>query len=100
MDARDWDERYREKPLLWSAGPNRFIEEELADLEPGTVLDVACGEGRNSVWLARRGWDVTGVDFSPVALDRAREMASRADVMVTWEEVDILEWDPAAPLTW
>lgn len=94
MDAADWDDRYREKPLLWSAGPNRFVEEELAGLEPGTALDVASGEGRNAVWLASRGWQVTGVDFSPVALERARRMAAEASVPVEWVEADILDWDP------
>lgn len=94
MDARDWDERYGEKPLLWSKGPNRFVAEELADLEPGSALDVACGEGRNAVWLAEQGWEVTGVDFSSVALERARRMAEEQEVEVRWVEADIHDWDP------
>lgn len=94
MDAQEWDARYQEKPLLWSAGPNRFVEEELAELDPGSGLDVACGEGRNAVWLAGRGWDVTGVDFSAVALERARRMAVDRGVDVTWVEADVLEWQP------
>lgn len=94
MDARDWDERYGEKPLLWSKGPNRFVAEELGDLTPGSALDVACGEGRNAVWMAEKGWEVTGVDFSPVALERAREMADDREVEVDWVEADILDWDP------
>lgn len=94
MGPQDWDERYREKPLLWSAGPNRFVEEILAGWEAGSALDVACGEGRNAIWLASRGWDVTGVDFSAVALERAARMAQAADVTVTWIEADILAWQP------
>lgn len=94
MDARDWDERYGEKPLLWSKGPNRFVSEELEDLEPGSALDVACGEGRNAVWLAEQGWEVTGVDFSSVALERARRMADDLELEVDWVEADILDWDP------
>lgn len=94
MDAQDWDERYGEKPLLWSKGPNRFAAEELGDLTPGSALDVACGEGRNAVWLAEKGWEVTGVDFSAVALERAREMADDREVKVNWVEADILDWDP------
>ena len=55
MDAHDWDERYAASDLVWSAEPNRFVAEELADLPPGRALDLAAGEGRNAIWLARRG---------------------------------------------
>ncbi|MFP3913744.1 MAG: class I SAM-dependent methyltransferase [Actinomycetota bacterium] len=94
MDARDWDERYRDSELLWSREPNRFVAEELSALEPGTALDVACGEGRNSVWLAGLGWQVTGVDFSAVALGKAEAMADEQGVAVEWVRADILSWDP------
>ncbi|MGH8912095.1 MAG: class I SAM-dependent methyltransferase [Acidimicrobiia bacterium] len=92
MDAAGWDDRYREKPLLWSHGPNRFVAEELAGINPGAALDVACGEGRNAVWLAEQGWTVTGVDFSAVALERAQKMASERGVDVTWVNADITAW--------
>lgn len=95
MDADGWDERYREKPLVWSAGPNQFVAEDLAGLEPGTALDVACGEGRNAVWLAELGWDVTGVDFSGVALEKAADMARDRGVEVEWVRADVTGWDPA-----
>ena len=72
MDAREWDEKYSEKPLLWSADPNQFVAEEVSRLRPGKALDLACGEGRNAVWMAEQGWDVTGIDFSGVAINRAR----------------------------
>ena len=65
---------------MWSAGPNQFVEAECADLPPGRALDLAAGEGRNALWLARRGWQVTAVDFSQVALDKGREVAGDADV--------------------
>lgn len=94
MDADGWDERYREKPLVWSAGPNQFVAEDLAGLEPGTALDVACGEGRNAVWLAELGWKATGVDFSKVALDKAAEMARDRGVEVEWIRADVIEWSP------
>ncbi|MGA7270866.1 MAG: class I SAM-dependent methyltransferase [Acidimicrobiia bacterium] len=97
-DKDAWDDRYREKPLLWSRGPNQFVESELADLEPGTALDLACGEGRNAVWLAARGWEVTGVDFSAVALDRARRRASEEGVEVDWVETDVQTWEPGRTL--
>src|ERR1700754_3536553 len=77
MDADAWDERYAATELVWSAGPNRFVEEECADLQPGRALDLAAGEGRNALWLAERGWSATAVDFSAVALDRARSLAGQ-----------------------
>lgn len=95
MDADSWDERYREKPLVWSAAPNQFVAEDLAGFEPGTALDVACGEGRNAVWLAELGWDVTGVDFSAVALDKAAGMARDRGVEVEWVRADVTRWAPA-----
>lgn len=94
MDAGGWDERYREKPLVWSVEPNRFVAEDLVGLEPGTALDVACGEGRNAVWLAEQGWETTGVDFSGVALDKARKMAAERGVEVEWIRADVTAWEP------
>ena len=88
MDAHQWDERYSQAALLWTAEPNRFLVDEVASLAPKAALDVACGEGRNSVWLAERGWTVTGVDFSKVALDKGRQLAEARNVPVTFELAD------------
>ncbi|MGR6918518.1 class I SAM-dependent methyltransferase [[Actinomadura] parvosata] len=77
MDSDQWDLRYAAKDLVWSAGPNRWVEEVAADLPPGRALDLAAGEGRNALWLAGRGWSVTAVDFSAVALERARSLAGQ-----------------------
>jgi SAM-dependent methyltransferase len=90
----DWDRRYAAAELLWSAEPNRFLAAEVAGLAPGRALDLACGEGRNALWLAERGWRVTAVDFSPVALGRARELAGRRAVEVGWVEADVRTWVP------
>jgi SAM-dependent methyltransferase len=57
---------------------------------------VACGEGRNAIWLARRGWRVTGVDLSDVAIERARERAAAAGVEVEWVCADVTAWAPEA----
>src|SRR5665647_363003 len=75
MSADEWDERYRDGELVWGAAPNMWVEQEVTPLAPGRALDIACGEGRNSVWLARHGWRVTGVDFSAEAISKARAMA-------------------------
>lgn len=96
MDARDWDARYAESEFLWTVEANRFLTSEVDGLAPGAALDVGCGEGRNAVWLAEQGWAVTGVDFSPVGLDKARWLAKARDVHVTWVEADLLHYEPPA----
>ena len=94
MDRVAWDERYRSRDLVWGVEPNRFLAEEAAGLPPGRALDLACGEGRNALWLAERGWRVTGVDFSRVAIERARSLAGERGVDVDWVEADVVDWDP------
>ncbi len=89
-----WDARYAATESLWSFEPNRFLVGETAALAPGRALDLACGEGRNALWLAARGWQVTAVDFSGVALDRGRERAERDDLTLEWVQADVLQWAP------
>jgi SAM-dependent methyltransferase len=90
VDAAGWDERYAATELVWSAEPNRFVAEVCADLPPGRALDLASGEGRNSIWLAQRGWTVTASDFSRVGLDKGRRLAEHAGVAdrVAWVLAD------------
>ncbi len=97
-DSRDdrrrrWDERHAERAIE-SAEPNPLLVAEASRLVPGTALDVACGDGTNTVWLARRGWQVTGIDWSGVALAKARSKAEAAGVIVDWVETDLLHWSP------
>ena len=94
MDAAAWDARYADTELLWSAEPNRFVVEQMADLAPGRALDLAAGEGRNAVWLAENGWAVTAVDFSPVAIDKGRRLADHRDVQVDWAVADAVTFQP------
>jgi SAM-dependent methyltransferase len=96
MDARAWDERYAASELVWSGTPNQFVAEELAGLPPGRALDLAAGEGRNALWLAGRGWQVTAVDFSQVGLDKGRALARRHGLDVRWVCADVLTYDPGA----
>lgn len=90
----DWDARYAGKELVWTAAPNRLLAAETDGLPPGRALDLACGEGRNAVWLAERRFVVTGVDFSEVALDKARALAARRGVTVDWVLADVLDYEP------
>lgn len=94
MRREDWDRRYAESELVWSAEPNRFLVEEVQALPPGRALDLACGEGRNAVWLARSGWDVVAVDFSPVAIAKARQRAEREGLELELVCADLLEFEP------
>lgn len=90
-DAAEWDERYGADDQVWSGDPNGALVAEAAGLLPGRALDVGCGEGADAVWLARRGWDVTVIDVSSVALDRARRHARDAEVQVTWMHAGLVE---------
>jgi SAM-dependent methyltransferase len=94
VQREDWDRRYAEPNLLWSAGPNRFLVAEAAELPPGRALDLACGEGRNALWLAELGWTVTGVDYSSVALAKARARAEREQRDVEFVCEDLLVYEP------
>ncbi len=88
-----WDERHREREIE-SEGPDDTLVAQVSALAPGRALDVACGSGTNAVWLASAGWQVTGVDWSAVALEKARDRAARARVRANWIQADLLEWTP------
>ncbi len=83
--AAEWDARYSERDgARWSGRPNGRLVAEVASLAPGRALDVGCGEGADAIWLARRGWTVTAIDVSDVAVIRAQEAAERAGAVVEW----------------
>ncbi len=89
MDARAWDERYAAS-RQWSLTPNQFVAAAASPLAPGRALDLACGEGRNAIWLAQRGWQVSALDFSGRGIDRGREAAREVGVEVDWVTADAL----------
>jgi SAM-dependent methyltransferase len=97
MDRDDWDERYRSAELVWTATPNRFLVSEVAGLRPGRALDLAAGEGRNAVWLAEQGWVATAVDYSSVAMEKARELAASRGVAIETVVGDATEPLPGGP---
>jgi len=94
VDSVQWDEAYRQAPKLWGAAPNRFVEEQLGAREPGRALDLASGNGRNALWLARKGWQVTAVDFSAVALAAGAEQAEAEGLEIEWVRADATEYEP------
>ena len=90
--AAEWDAKYSERDgAMWSGRPNGRLVAEVDRLTPGRVLDVGCGEGADAIWLARRGWTVTAIDVSDVAVSRAREAAERAGAAVEWVCGDALQ---------
>jgi thioredoxin reductase/SAM-dependent methyltransferase len=97
FDEAAWEERYRAKPAIWSGRPNPQLIAEAVDLTPGRALDVGCGEGADAIWLAERGWQVTAVDISTTALQRATTHAETAGVAnaIIWSHADLRA---AAPL--
>lgn len=94
--AQLWDEMYRSRPRVWSGRPNPQLVAEAAGLAPGKALDLGCGEGADALWLAERGWTVTAVDVSAVALERAAAHAAEAGAgdRVTWLQRDLATWTP------
>ena len=98
FDEASWEERYGSADRVWSGHPNPQLVAEVADLPPGTALDVGSGEGADAIWLAARGWQVTAVDFATNALRRGAvhaaaegaEVAARID----WVHADLRVWTP------
>ncbi|MEU7142137.1 class I SAM-dependent methyltransferase [Nocardia sp. NPDC046473] len=115
MDATDWDERYAQTDLVWGAPPNSTVVEHVFGLERRTplrpdgpdgeapelprALDLACGEGRNALWLATHGWQVHAVDYSQVGVDKGRTIATRLSrsvrSRVSWQCADVTDFDAA-----
>lgn len=96
MDRQQWNERYAAAAQLWNVDPGPFLGGEVGDRPPGRALDLGAGEGRTALWLAGRGWDVTAVDFSDVALDRGRQRMEGVGGpgSVEWVCADLVDYDP------
>ncbi len=89
-----WNARYAQADYLFGTEPNAFLASQAYRLKPGwKALSIADGDGRNGVFLARQGLEVLSVDFSPVALEKAKRQAARAGVNLTTECADLATWD-------
>jgi SAM-dependent methyltransferase len=94
--AEFWDALYASREPDSSRDPNPQLAAEAGDLAPGFALDVGCADGCDAGWLAERGWRVTAVDVSNVALDRARAATPKLAERIEWLQADLREWTPAA----
>ena len=93
-----WNTRFSADGYLFGTEPNAFLASQRARLKPGMrALSIADGDGRNSVFLARQGLEVTAFDFSPVAIEKAKRLAARAGVRVDYRQSDMMawEWEPS-----
>ena len=93
-----WDARYAESDQIWSGRPNAALVEAVGDLAPGRALDLGCGEGGDTVWLAEHGWEVNGVDVASGAVARGRAAADARGVgdRVRFVVGDLATWRPDA----
>jgi SAM-dependent methyltransferase len=91
--AEYWDRAYSDPDLVFSTGPNAFVVEVVKGLTPGRALDIGMGQGRNSVYLARLGWDVTGFDISGKGMEVARRSAAVAGLKITTVTASLTDFD-------
>ncbi len=92
MDLRGWDQRYRTRERLsqdFEAEATPLLIQTVKQLRPGAALDLACGTGRNAIWLAKQGWQVAAVDGSPVAIEALREQAGRSGLNIEAQSADL-----------
>jgi SAM-dependent methyltransferase len=96
MDREDWNRRYAAEEFIWTVNANRFLMEEVANLAPGSALDLAAGEGRNAVWLAEQGWTVHAVDLSDVAVEKGKRLAAARGVSdrIEFRQADLRTYEP------
>ena len=88
MSLEDWNRRYQAGQQLFET-PAPLVEEFAGVLKPGTALDLACGPGRNALFLAERGWRVAAVDGSPIAIDLLRQRARRKNLEIDAHVADL-----------
>ncbi|WP_062131663.1 bifunctional NAD(P)/FAD-dependent oxidoreductase/class I SAM-dependent methyltransferase [Demequina aestuarii] len=92
--AAFWEQRYADAERAWSGRVNATVASAVKGLNPGTALDLGCGEGADVIWLARQGWLAHGLDISPTAIARARATAADAGAEAAFSVADLATWQP------
>lgn len=88
-DRERWDAKYAERARPTTLAPPEWLVQQASPLKPGRALDLACGEGRAAIWLAAQGWEATGIDISPLGLNRAKTLAEEQNLTVSWVAADL-----------
>ena len=92
MSKDFWDKRYSENEFAYGTKPNQFFKQQIDKLEPGKVLFLGEGEGRNAVYAAKLGWQVVAVDFSSSAKKKALRLANENNVDINYTVVDLEDY--------
>jgi thioredoxin reductase/SAM-dependent methyltransferase len=90
--ATHWEQRYAGSPRVWSGRPNATLVDVASSMPLGRTLDLGCGEGADTIWLATQGWEATGIDISPTAIARAADAARTAGVSARFVAADLATW--------
>lgn len=88
-----WESRYQEPTFAYGTRPNEFFQEHINKIPPGKILLPAEGEGRNAVYAARKGWEVTAFDFSMQAMLKTFQLAERYDVTLNYTVQDVAKFE-------
>lgn len=89
-----WNERYSGEEFVYGIEPNAFFKESLGDLQPGKILFLGEGEGRNAVYAAQKEWDVTAYDYSDAAKEKALKFAEKSGVNIIYRVEDLADFNP------
>ena len=93
-DKDHWEKKYSGDGYEPNRKPSALLTEWLDGRPPGRALDLACGTGRNALYLAEKGYDVTAVDISPRAIQLAETMAREKGLKISWLVADLDNYDP------
>lgn len=88
-----WDERYSQYDFVYGKNPNQYFKSVIDKLEPGKLFMPGDGDGRNSIYAAKQNWKVTSVDFSSVAVDKAKQIAEQENVNLEIINADLSNYD-------
>ncbi|NBB73017.1 MAG: methyltransferase domain-containing protein [Bacteroidetes bacterium] len=95
MNAEFWNERYQSDTYVYGTEPNRFVRQQVDQLPAdGAVLALGAGEGRNAVFLAEQGFDVTALDYAAEGLRKLQALAAERGVSIDTIQADVTTWTP------